>query len=290
VRTPRLLTSRLFLVVAVVLCACGAAPPPRALVMRDVSFPLRDLRFPSGLRVIVEEDHRAPVVGVFLLVGSGSTSDPPGKEGLAHYVEHLAFRARPDGKTSIWGLLERAGAAQWNASTGLDYTLFWETGPKEALGPLVTLEGVRLLATVANVTPEVAAVEREVVRNELRQRNEIYRRSAASSSRACLPSCARVRRAARLRRASIRSRRSRPRPLRRVRWRATSKAWPRRSCGSAGRCRAASTPRATSTTSSRSSPGASSPAPSITIRTSAASRLISSPASRRRCSSAASRS
>src|SRR5262249_19659165 len=43
---------------------------------------------------------------------------------------------------------------------------------KEALAPLVTLEGVRLLATVANVTPEVAAVERDVVRNELRQRNE----------------------------------------------------------------------------------------------------------------------
>ena len=44
------------------------------------------------------------------------------------------------------GLLERAGAASWNAGTSLDSTLFWELGPKEALGQLVTLEAVRLLA------------------------------------------------------------------------------------------------------------------------------------------------
>ena len=92
---PRL--RALLLLLSVLACACGASPPPRALVMRDVSFPLRDMRFPSGLRVIVEEDHRSPVVGVLTLVGAGSTSDPPGKEGLAHYVEHLSFRARRDG-------------------------------------------------------------------------------------------------------------------------------------------------------------------------------------------------
>ncbi|MFT3775743.1 MAG: insulinase family protein [Minicystis sp.] len=169
-RRPRLRT--LISLLAVLVCACAASPAPRALVMRDVSFPLRDMRFPSGLRVIVEEDHRAPVVGVFMLVGAGSTSDPPGKEGLAHYVEHLAFRARPDQKTSIWSLLGRTGAGTWNATTGLDYTLYWEVGPKEALPALMTLEGVRLLAPIAHVTPETAATELDVVHNELRQRNE----------------------------------------------------------------------------------------------------------------------
>jgi zinc protease len=171
-RPRRAALSRFLVVFAVLVCACGASPAPRALIMRDISFPLRDLRFPSGLRVIVEEDHRAPVVGVFTLVGVGSTSDPPGKEGLAHYVEHLAFRSRPDGKTSVWNLLERAGAAMWNAGTGLDETVYWEVGPKEALPSLLLLEGVRLLAPVSNIAPEVADVEREMVRNELRQSNE----------------------------------------------------------------------------------------------------------------------
>ena len=140
--------------------------------MRDVSFPLRDMRFPSGLRVVIEEDHRTPTVGVFAVVGSGSTSDPPGKEGLAHYVEHLAFRARPDGKTSVWHLLQRAGAGEWNGSTSFDQTTFYEVGPKEALPGLLRLEGVRLLAPTSAIAKETADVEREVVRNELRQRNE----------------------------------------------------------------------------------------------------------------------
>src|SRR5262249_35701236 len=126
----------------------------------------------SGLRVIVEEDHRAPTVAVVTLVGAGSSSDPPGKEGLAHYVEHLTFRSRPDGRTSVWNLIERAGAGAWNASTGLDHTLYWTMGRREALPALVTLDAVRVLAPVAQIAPEVAAVEREVVRSELRHRNE----------------------------------------------------------------------------------------------------------------------
>lgn len=163
---------RSVVLLALLVCACVSTSSQRALVMRDVSFPMRDMRFPSGLRVLVEEDHRAPVVGVFALVGVGSTSDPPGKEGLAHYLEHLAFRARPDGKTSIWSLLGRAGAGTWNGATGWDYTLYWEVGPKESLAALLLLEGTRLLDPVAEVTPETAAVELEVVRSELRQRNE----------------------------------------------------------------------------------------------------------------------
>jgi zinc protease len=140
--------------------------------MRDVSFPLHEKRFPSGLRVILEEDHRTPLVGLFMVVGAGSSSDPPGREGLAHYVEHLAFRSRPYGKSSLRRLLERAGAAQWNAFTGLDATVYYEVGPASALPELLRLEGARMLSPVAKVTPETLAVELDVVRNELRQRNE----------------------------------------------------------------------------------------------------------------------
>lgn len=154
------------------LCGCSSLTPPHAVSMRDVVFPLRDMRFPSGLRVVIEEDHRTPTVGVFAVVGSGSTSDPPGKEGLAHYVEHLAFRARPDGKTSVWHLLQRAGAGAWNGSTSFDQTMYYEVGPKEALPGLLLLEGVRLLAPTNAIAKETADVEREVVRSELRQRNE----------------------------------------------------------------------------------------------------------------------
>ncbi|MBN8233425.1 insulinase family protein [Corallococcus macrosporus] len=151
---------------------CATLPPRGQVVMRDVSFPLRDFRMPSGLRVVVERDARAPVVAVVAVVGAGGSSDPGGKEGLAHLVEHLAFRARPGNGPSVQARLNATGAGHSNASTSLDYTAYEELAPKESLATLVKLEGERLSSPLSNVSPEVFAVEREVVRNELRQRNE----------------------------------------------------------------------------------------------------------------------
>jgi len=152
--------------------ACSTLPTRGQLVMRDVSFPLRDMKLPSGMRVIIEEDRRSPMVAVVSLVGSGSSSNPTGKEGLAHFVEHLTFRSRPDSKTSVWTLLERAGAGSVNAFTSLDYTLYHAAAPKAALAELLRIEGQRLRAPLSGLDPKVFDVEREVVRNELRERNE----------------------------------------------------------------------------------------------------------------------
>lgn len=151
---------------------CATLPPRGQVVMRDVSFPLRDFRMPSGLRVVVERDARAPVVAVVAVVGAGSTSDPGGKEGLAHLVEHLSFRARPANGPSVQARLNASGAGHSNASTSLDSTAYEELAPKESLAALVKLEGERLMSPLSNISPEVFAVEREVVRSELRQRNE----------------------------------------------------------------------------------------------------------------------
>ncbi|MCP3098862.1 insulinase family protein [Myxococcus sp. K15C18031901] len=157
---------------ASLLCACASLPPRGQVVMRDVSFPLRDFRMASGLRVVVEQDRRAPVVAVVAVVGAGGSSDPEGKEGLAHVVEHLAFRARAAGGPSVLTRQEELGVGHANAFTSLDYTLYQTLAPKESLPELLKMEGQRLMAPLGGISPEVFAVEREVVRNELRQRNE----------------------------------------------------------------------------------------------------------------------
>ncbi len=163
----------MIVVLALVLSACATALPSRGqVVMRDVSFPLRDFRLPSGLRVVVEEDRRSPVVAVVAVVGVGGANDPAGKEGLAHVVEHLAFRARHEGGPSVWTRLEQLGAGGFNAFTSLDHTAYETLVPREALPALLKLEAQRLSAPLAGVTEQVFSVEREVVRNELRQRNE----------------------------------------------------------------------------------------------------------------------
>ncbi|MFL5347386.1 MAG: M16 family metallopeptidase [Hyalangium sp.] len=159
--------------VSLALSACATMLPERGnVVMRDVNFPLRDFRLPSGLRVVVEEDRRSPVVAVVAVVGVGGSSDPTSKEGLAHVVEHLAFRAHHAGGPSVWTRLEQVGAGQFNAFTSLDHTVYETLIPREALPELLRLEGQRLSAPLEGVTEPVFAVEREVVRNELRERNE----------------------------------------------------------------------------------------------------------------------
>ena len=152
--------------------ACHSLPAPGHIGIREITLQANSFRLKSGLRLIVEEDHSSPVVGVVAVVGVGSSSDPQGKEGLAHFVEHLSFRSRPDAKSSISSLLARVGAASYNATTSLDATTYFEFGSTETLESLVGLEGARLLSPMANVDQRSLDVEREVVRNELRLRNE----------------------------------------------------------------------------------------------------------------------
>jgi zinc protease len=167
--------ARFLLLAALVLlsgCASSLVPERQGLVMRDVSFTLHDMRYPSGLRVLVERDDRTSLVGLFLVVGAGSTSDPAGKEGLAHYVEHVTFRSRPFGKYTFNRMLEHAGAGAWNAFTGLDATVYFEIAPASALPALLRLEGRRMLAPVTQISQDALATELHIVQNELRERNE----------------------------------------------------------------------------------------------------------------------
>src|SRR5215831_18570055 len=110
-------------------CASTSAPShelpkPGEVKIRPFQFRMRDIREPSGLRVLVQEDKSVGAVAVVMVVGVGSTGDAPGKEGLAHVVEHLTFRARPTGSMSMWIMLARAGAADLNASTSFDRTTY----------------------------------------------------------------------------------------------------------------------------------------------------------------------
>jgi zinc protease len=146
-------------------------PAPQA-PRSTVQFAFKSIRYPSGLRVIAERDDRMPLVAVALTVGAGSTSDPPGKEGLAHYVAHLAFRSRPFGKSSFRRLLERAGSGSWSAQTSTDATVYHEIVPAQALPEVLRLEGARMLAPVSNLEPETLGIELDVIRSELRRDNE----------------------------------------------------------------------------------------------------------------------
>lgn len=159
----------------VALTACGG--PSYQLKLKPFSYQAVDFPLPSGLRLVFIEDHSQPSVAVASVVGSGGTSDPAGKEGLAHLVEHLSFRALHRGQRPVMDVLKDLGGV-FNAYTSKDHTLYFTIAPRDSLVQLLRMEALRLMHPLPGVTEEVFATEREVVRNEKRQRTEILRAGA----------------------------------------------------------------------------------------------------------------
>jgi zinc protease len=157
---------------------CSATPLRGDTGIRPFAFDLFDIPCPSGLHVIFERAPGATQAGVVTVVGVGSVQDPPGREGLAHFVEHLLFReAAPPAAVPARLRLEALGAS-YNASTWLDETVYHSFGPRQSLRELLEIDGERLLDPLAGIDDKTFDVEREVVRNELRERHETHTFSA----------------------------------------------------------------------------------------------------------------
>jgi len=159
-------------IAALLLAGSVRAGPATAVSIGASPDKLGSIELPSGMRIVIEEDHSKPVVVVVTVVNAGAAEDPLGKEGLAHLIEHLTSRAKPDGRTQRANLLDFAGASSWNGSTTHDLTTYAVVGPKEALRNLLVIEGGRLAGPLAGLDPRVFDLERDVVKAELAGRDE----------------------------------------------------------------------------------------------------------------------
>jgi zinc protease len=163
---------RFVLALATVLAAvtCGTAspppPPPPALLLPVVE----EHTLPSGLRVVIERDDRAAIAGVVLTVDVGSVDDPPGQHGMAHTLEHLAFRAPDAGGRSMRARLVKRGAATFNGATGIERTTYWAFGPRHGLDEMLAIFLGRLADPLAGVDDALFAKEASIVAAELRRR------------------------------------------------------------------------------------------------------------------------
>ncbi|HST57695.1 MAG TPA: pitrilysin family protein [Longimicrobium sp.] len=124
----------------------------------------------NGLRVILSEDHTLPVVAVNLWYNVGSRNERPGRTGLAHLFEHMMFQGSQNvTDTQHIALVERAGGTI-NASTWLDRTNYYVTVPASHLELALYLESDRMGFFLPALTQEKFDNQREVVKNERRQR------------------------------------------------------------------------------------------------------------------------
>ncbi len=127
-------------------------------------------RLDNGLRVVVAEDSAVPAVAVSLSYGVGSRHETPGRTGLAHLFEHLMFQGSANvASGEHFAVLEALGA-QLNASTSFDRTYYYETVPANGFELALWLEGDRMGGLLAALTQENLDNQRDVVKNERRQR------------------------------------------------------------------------------------------------------------------------
>ena len=127
-----------------------------------------DERLPNGLRLIVAEDHLAPVVAVNIWYDVGSKHEVPGKTGFAHLFEHVMFQgSRNVGKAEHIALIQAAGGTM-NGTTWLDRTNYFETVPSHQLELALWLEADRMGTLLDALSQENLDNQREVVKNEKR--------------------------------------------------------------------------------------------------------------------------
>ncbi|MGN9812698.1 M16 family metallopeptidase [Micromonospora sp. BQ11] len=135
-------------------------------------WPIETTRLDNGLRVVVSEDRTAPAVAVNLWYDVGSRHEPQGQTGFAHLFEHLMFEGSLNvAKTEHMKLVQGAGGSL-NATTNPDRTNYFETVPAEHLELALWLEADRMGGLVPALTQETLDNQRDVVKNERRQRYE----------------------------------------------------------------------------------------------------------------------
>ncbi len=128
----------------------------------------RDERLANGLRVIIAEDHLAPVVAVNVWYGVGSKHEQPGKTGFAHLFEHVMFQgSKHVAKAEHIALVQAAGGTM-NGTTWLDRTNYFETLPSHQLDLGLWLEADRMATLLEALSQENLDNQREVVKNEKR--------------------------------------------------------------------------------------------------------------------------
>ena len=140
--------------------------------MKDgrLHFELVRRQLSNGLDVVVAPDPSLPIVGVNLWYGVGSRNERQGKTGFAHLFEHMMFQGSAHvPKNGHFDLIERAGGSL-NATTSFDRTNYFETLPSHNLDLALWLESDRMGFMLPAMTQEKLDNQRDVVKNEKRQR------------------------------------------------------------------------------------------------------------------------
>ena len=130
------------------------------------------MTLPNGLKVILSQDRRLPVVAVNIWYHVGPANELPGRTGFAHLFEHMMFQgSKHVARGQHFKLLEAAGTrggSYINGTTDFDRTNYFETVPSSELALALWLESDRMGYLLEKLDQSALDNQKDVVRNERR--------------------------------------------------------------------------------------------------------------------------
>ena len=149
---------------AAVILSCGIRGVSARAADSSTAAPVQTLTLPNGLRIVVVEDHAAPVVQVAMWYRFGSDDETPGKTGLAHGLEHMMFRGTSALSSAGLDDLGARLGGEFNANTSNDDTHFYFVVPADRMDLMVHVEADRMRNL--RLTEKDWSVEKKAVLSE----------------------------------------------------------------------------------------------------------------------------
>jgi predicted Zn-dependent peptidase len=150
----------------------------RSLVQaKPLNIPVVYYKLPNGLKVVISEDHIAPVVTVAVYYNVGFRLEPKGRTGFAHLFEHMMFQGSANVKKFEHAKFVEANGGSLNGHTDFDYTNYYQTLPSNRVELGVWLESDRMRSldiSEENLKNQQAVVSEEVRVNVLNQPYQFF--------------------------------------------------------------------------------------------------------------------
>jgi len=151
--------------------ACGlalglATAPLAATAAGDVT----EFTLENGMQVVVIEDHRSPAVTHMVWYRAGAADELPGQSGIAHFLEHLMFKATDDLESREFSRIVEENGGSDNAFTSWDYTAYHQRIASDRLGLMMQMEADRMRDLILDEAQ--VATERQVIIEERAQRTD----------------------------------------------------------------------------------------------------------------------
>lgn len=159
--SPLASLSSLLLLWAVTVAAAQAATTPDRT---------HEYLLDNGLKLIVQEDHRAPVAVVQIWYKVGASYEQDGATGVTHALEHMMFKRTKNLATGEFSRLVAERGGRENAFTSLDYTAYFQQWSKDDVAESFRLEAERMQHL--ELDPQEFATEMKVIAEERRLRTD----------------------------------------------------------------------------------------------------------------------